>query len=121
MHVREDGVLFTGDIVQKRLTPGMSGDHSTAQSWLGILDIIDKLGVRIIVPSHGELTDATAIGENRAVLTFLQTRTMELKKNGTTAQAAGDTLVKEFQAKFPGWRNENAIRMSMPRLYAQDK
>jgi glyoxylase-like metal-dependent hydrolase (beta-lactamase superfamily II) len=116
--VREDRVLFTGDIVQKRLTPIILGNQSTAQSWLNRLDEAEKLGARIVVPSHGELTDSSAIGENREALKFLQQRVSELKRGGTRPEAAGDVLVGEFKAKFPDWRNEGAIRMSIPRLYA---
>jgi cyclase len=116
--VREDRVLFTGDIVQKRRTPVMLGDRSTVQSWLKRLDEAEKLGARIIVPSHGDLTDDVAIGENREVLEFLEQRVSDLKRGGTGPEAAANTLVSEYKARFPDWLNGAVVRTSLPRLYA---
>jgi hypothetical protein len=50
---------------------------------------------------------------------FLQARALRAQEERHDGHAASDAFVKEYQAKFPGWRNENAIRVSVPRLYAQ--
>jgi hypothetical protein len=97
------------------------GEKSTAQSWLQRLDDVEKTHASIIVPSHGELTDSSAIGENRAVLEFLQRRVTELKQSGNTADAAAEILIGEYREQFPQWLNPNAVRNSMPRLFETAK
>lgn len=55
VHVVEDSVLFTGDIVVKDRHPFIG--HGDSKEWLEALTFIRKLKVKTIVPGHGELCD----------------------------------------------------------------
>jgi cyclase len=58
VRVREDDVLFTGDVVVADGYPSLGDAHS--QQWLTALDKIRALKPRLIVPGHGDLaTHAT--------------------------------------------------------------
>lgn len=55
VHVVEDGVLFTGDVVVKDRHPFIG--HGNSKEWLNALTFIRQLRVKSIVPGHGELCD----------------------------------------------------------------
>ena len=118
-HVLGDGVLFTGDVAQKQLMPAMPDDGASGLSWIKILDQVEALKPRIIVPSHGELADASIIAPQREVLTTLRDRVLELKKRGVPLAEASEILAKELEAKYTGWGNTNAIRRAVARFYAE--
>ncbi len=55
VHIVEDGVLFTGDIVVNNRHPFIG--HGNSKEWLDALTFIRKLRVKTIVPGHGEICD----------------------------------------------------------------
>jgi cyclase len=55
VRVREDDVLFTGDVVVADGYPSLGDAHS--QQWLTALDKIRALKPRLIVPGHGDLAN----------------------------------------------------------------
>lgn len=71
--VEEDGVLLPGDIVQVRTFPNISyrfdataGVGPNAAGWLAVLDKVEALHPKVIVPDHGAFpADATWIGKER--------------------------------------------------------
>ena len=60
--VEEDGVLFTGDVVINRFFPVFPDADASGKNWLAILDQLDELHPRTIVPGHGEVGGASLIG-----------------------------------------------------------
>lgn len=125
--VEEDGVLLPGDIVQVRMFPNISyrfdasaGVGPNATGWLTMLDKVEALHPRIIVPDHGAFpADASWIGKERDYLQSLKTRVEELKKQGKSGEEAGKILTPEFQAKYPDWTPANAIAPPAQRFWAE--
>jgi glyoxylase-like metal-dependent hydrolase (beta-lactamase superfamily II) len=117
--VEEDSVLLPGDIVQNKLVPNMPNADSSPKSWLAILDKLEALKPRFIVPDHGPLGDGSLIGKERAFLLDLEGRALELKRQGTSEEEAGRLMTTEFQAKYPDWPNIGAIPNAVRRVYAE--
>ena len=69
--VEEDSVLLPGDIVESKLFPIMP-EESTMKGWIAVLDKLEPLKPKLIVPDHGELGDGSLIGKERAMLAELQ-------------------------------------------------
>ena len=68
--VEEDSVLIPGDIVQKDIFPIMPNADASVKGWLSILDNVEALHPKFIVPDHGAaIVDASQIG-TRARLYF---------------------------------------------------
>ena len=80
--VEEDSVFIPGDIVQNKLVPNMPDEDASLKSWLAVLDKLEPLKPRFIVPDHGALGDGSLIGQERAFLLDLQKRALELKRQG---------------------------------------
>lgn len=117
--VEPDRVLIPGDIVQNRLVPNMPNEDSSAKGWLAILDQLAPLQARLVVPDHGELGDGSLIAKERAFLTDLRQRALEMKRQGTPVDQAGKTLTGEFKMKYPDWTNMGPVANVVRRVYEE--
>jgi glyoxylase-like metal-dependent hydrolase (beta-lactamase superfamily II) len=114
--VREDGVLFTGDVVQQNFVPVLGGEHSSTTSWLTQIDKLEKLPATIIVPSHTAITDRQAFADMRAMVSFVHDDWATIKGKGLDAKAAADQLVADVKARFPACINADLLRMYIARI-----
>jgi glyoxylase-like metal-dependent hydrolase (beta-lactamase superfamily II) len=117
--IEEDSVLIPGDIVQNKLVPNMPNGDASVKGWLAILDKLAELKPRLVVPDHGALGDGSLVGQERAFLLDLQTRSLALKHQGLAVDDAGKMLTAEFQMKYPGWANMNPVANVVRRVYEQ--
>lgn len=119
--VEEDSVLLSGDIVQNKLVPNMPDEDASPKSWLAVLDKLEPLKPRFIVPDHGALGDGSLIGQERAFLVDLQKRALEMKRQGTSVEEAGQMLMTEFKGKYSDWTGAGAIPNAVRRVYAESQ
>jgi len=56
-----------------------------------------------VVPSHGDLGDATLIARDREYLQAVQTLVGELKKQGKTIDEAAQAVAAQIAPKYPEW------------------
>ena len=116
--VEEDSVLIPGDIVESRLFPIMP-EEATMKGWIAVLDKLEPLKPRLIVPDHGELGDGSLIAKQRAMLQELQGRALELKREGKSAEEAGKLLTAELHAKHPDYAQVERIAADVKLVYAE--
>ncbi len=118
--VQEDSVLLPGDIVQQKIFPIMPNEDSSVKNWLAILDQLQALNPRVIVPDHGAaVTDVSEIGKERAYLLDLQARASELKRQGVLVDDAGKQVATEFHTKYSDWQGAVYIPNEVKRVYEQ--
>jgi glyoxylase-like metal-dependent hydrolase (beta-lactamase superfamily II) len=117
--VEEDSALLPGDIVQSQLFPILPNEDATMKGWLAILDKLEPLHPRFIVPDHGVLGDGSLIAKQRAFLKEIQARALELKGQGVSVEDAGRQMTEEFRKKYPGWLNTNFLPNAAMRIYAE--
>jgi glyoxylase-like metal-dependent hydrolase (beta-lactamase superfamily II) len=117
--VEEDSVLLPGDIVQSKLFPIMPDGEASMKGWLAALDKLETMKPRLIVPDHGELGDSSLIAKQRATLMELQSRAIELKRQGKSVEEAGKLLAVELHAKYADWGNVNRIPDAVKRVYEE--
>ncbi len=110
--VQPDSALISGDIVQSKLIPGMPNADSSPKSWIEILDKLEPMKPRYVVPDHGQLGDGSLIQKERAFLTDLRNRALELKRQGVSVDEAGQKITAELKTKYPDWTGNptNAVR-----------
>lgn len=114
-----DNVLIPGDIVQNKLVPNMPNEDASVSGWLTLLDRIEMLRPRYVVPDHGALGDGSLIGKERAFLLDVQKRSLELKSKGTSVEEAGKLLQVEMKTKYPDWENMNPVPNIIRRVYEE--
>jgi glyoxylase-like metal-dependent hydrolase (beta-lactamase superfamily II) len=106
--VEPDGVLFSGDVVMSRRFLAFNSAASSMRALLSSLDKLELLRPSRIVPSHGEMGDASLIRSNRDYLQSLQTRVQQLKREGRTADQAVETAGAEVRSQHPDWTGNPA-------------
>jgi glyoxylase-like metal-dependent hydrolase (beta-lactamase superfamily II) len=118
--VEPDSVLLPGDIVQDKIVPNMPNADASVKGWLAILDQLEPLKPRLIVPDHGALGDGSLIAKERAFLMELQARSLELKREGKSADEAGKMVTAEFKTKYPDWQTMGPVANVVKRVYAEN-
>ncbi len=118
--VEQDSVLIPGDIVQDKIVPNIPSADASVKNWLAILDRLEPLKPRFIVPDHGALGDGSLIAKERAFLLDLQARSLELKRQGKSADEAAATVTAEFKTKYPDWQTMGPVANVVKRVYAEN-
>jgi glyoxylase-like metal-dependent hydrolase (beta-lactamase superfamily II) len=117
--VVEDSVLIPGDIVQDKIVPNMPNADASVKNWLAILDQLEPLKPRFVLPDHGALGDGSLIAKERAFLLELQTRSLELKRQGKSAEEASTIVTAEFKKKYTDWQTMGPVANVVKRVYAE--
>jgi glyoxylase-like metal-dependent hydrolase (beta-lactamase superfamily II) len=118
--VEQDSVLIPGDIVQDKIVPNVPNADASVKGWLAILDRLEPLHPRFIVPDHGALGDGSLIAKERAFLLELQTRSLALKHQGKPVDEAAKTITAEFKTKYPGWETMGPVANVVKRVYDEN-
>jgi glyoxylase-like metal-dependent hydrolase (beta-lactamase superfamily II) len=105
--VEPDGTLVSGDVVQNKVVPNIFRDGGTPASWIAVLDKISALNVRHVLPDHSAPGDGSLIAKERAFIDDLRTRALALKRQGVSADDAGQQLSEEFKTKYSDWPSMN--------------
>jgi glyoxylase-like metal-dependent hydrolase (beta-lactamase superfamily II) len=119
--VEPDRTLLPGDIVENKLVPNMPNAQSSPKGWIAILDKLEPLKPRYIVPDHGKLGDGSLIAQERAFLVDLQTRALQLKRQGVPVEEAGQRLTDQLKASYPDWEGTGGIANAVRRVYAESQ
>jgi glyoxylase-like metal-dependent hydrolase (beta-lactamase superfamily II) len=98
--VEPDNVLLSGDIVMTTM-PGFSSPYSKLSTWLQSLDRFEQMKPVRIVPSHGPIGDASMITRWKTLMTTVQGRAAELKKQGRTLDDTVKMIQDELQDRYP--------------------
>jgi glyoxylase-like metal-dependent hydrolase (beta-lactamase superfamily II) len=101
--VEGDRILFAGDVVMNRTFVALASPYSSVKAWLADFDQLEPLHPLKIVPSHGRIGEASLIADQRTMMTAIQVRAVELKRQGKSADETASSVQREFQAKYPDW------------------
>ena len=102
------------------MVPNLPDDNASMLGWVEILAKLRPTKWRYIVPDHGALGDGSPIEEDYQFCSQLQARALELKREGKSADEAGQMLMAEFKTKFPQWPNLNAVPNVVKHIYAEN-
>ncbi|PAT49836.1 MBL fold metallo-hydrolase [Pseudomonas aeruginosa] len=101
--VEPDRALISGDVVQNKVGPYIYGEGGTAASWIAVVEQVAKLGAQHVIPDHSPVGDGALVQQELAMLTEMRDRALALKRQGVSAEQAGEQLTNEFQSKYPDW------------------
>ena len=98
--IEPDNVLVSGDVVMTTM-PGFSSPYSRLSTWLQSLNRFEQLKPVRIVPSHGPIGDTSMITRWKTLMTTVQARAAELKKQGKTLDDSVKMIQDELQDRYP--------------------
>ena len=113
----QERVLFTGDLVEDRFYPifpfvppydvDLDGNN-----WIKVIEDLQRLDPKIVVPGHGELGDAGLLATTREYLTLLRSETKRLASEGRDAGASIAAISAEMHARYPDWDTSEPWRVA---------
>ena len=101
--VEPDKTLISGDVVQNKVVPNIYRAGGTPATWLAVLDQVAKLGALHVLPDHSATGDGSLVAQEKAFISDLRSRALDLKRQGVSADEAGKQLTAEFKSKYPDW------------------
>jgi glyoxylase-like metal-dependent hydrolase (beta-lactamase superfamily II) len=102
----EQGILFAGDLVEERFLPIFPDPDASGARWLGLLDRIEELRPRTIVPGHGAVGDVGLVEQLRGYLVAVRDRVAELDSAGRPLDEIESEIDTEMRSRYEGWDNE---------------
>ncbi|MEE1818584.1 MBL fold metallo-hydrolase [Streptomyces sp. NPDC004288] len=114
VHLPEQGVVFTGDLVFQGGTPFIP--MGSLAGSLRALDLLRSLDAPTVVPGHGPVTDPSAYDTMERYLLWVRELAVEgYAKGSTPLETARRTDLGEFAA----WRESERLVANLHRAYAE--
>lgn len=114
VHLPEDHVVFTGDILFRLCTP--IGWEGTFARWIAALDHIIALAPDVVVPGHGPLCGVEGPREMKAYLAYVR----EEARSGFDAGLTPVETAKRIDlGPYAGWTEPERIVFSVARAYRE--
>jgi len=114
VHLPEDGIVFTGDILFIEGTPILW--EGPVSNWIDACDRIMAMKPKVIVPGHGPLTDLNGVRGVREYLKFIRDEARERFEAGLTAsEAARDIALGDYSS----WLDSERIVINVQTLYSE--
>jgi glyoxylase-like metal-dependent hydrolase (beta-lactamase superfamily II) len=117
--VEGDGVMFSGDLAMKQAFPAFTSAQSRADTWLAALETMEALHPSQVVGAHYGMGNASIISAYRDYIKTLQTRVVQLKAQGRSADETAKTMRDEFHAIYPDWDQAVRVEQAATVTYAQ--
>ncbi|MBT2442656.1 MBL fold metallo-hydrolase [Streptomyces sp. ISL-36] len=114
VHLPEQGVVFTGDLVFHGGTPFLP--MGSLAGSLRALDLLRSLDAATVVPGHGRVTDPSAYDATERYLRWVA----ELAKEGYAQGATPlETARRADLGEFARWRESERLVANLHRAYAE--
>lgn len=119
----EQGVLFTGDLVETRffpIFPWFPPDDVdvNGSKWIDVLGRLEALQPDVVVPGHGEVGGPNLIGQVRAYLEDVRER-VSVASDGRSSEEVKAALEPEIRAAYPTWDAPEWIGFAVECFYAE--
>jgi glyoxylase-like metal-dependent hydrolase (beta-lactamase superfamily II) len=118
----DERVLFTGDLVEERcfaIFPYFPPDDVDVDGdrWIAVLEQLEALEPRVVVPGHGEAGGPSVISEARTYLTLLRDETRRHKAEGASSDATVEAIDASMRALHPDWVQPEWIGFGVRHFY----
>jgi glyoxylase-like metal-dependent hydrolase (beta-lactamase superfamily II) len=108
VHLPDDGVVFTGDLLFIGGTPILW--DGPVENWLRACEQLERWNPQVIVPGHGPLTDLDGVRAVARYLTAVEQGCAERFDAGMTAREATVDLDRSFDhGEFSEWGDRERI------------
>jgi cyclase len=114
VHLPEERVVFTGDVLFRLCTP--IGWEGTFARWIAALDEIVALDPAVIVPGHGPLCGVEGPREMQAYLRYVRAEAERAFGEGLPAL---DTARRIDLGPYAGWTEPERILFQVERAYRE--
>jgi glyoxylase-like metal-dependent hydrolase (beta-lactamase superfamily II) len=115
IHLPDDGVLFTGDVLFHECTP--IGWEGTYAQWISALERLAALEPAVVIPGHGPLADAGGLLAMRDYLVYVR---REAETGFEAGLSAIDTAKRiELGPPYDHWNEPERLAFNVHRAYRE--
>lgn len=114
VHLPEQRVVFTGDVLFRLCTP--IGWEGTYAQWMTALDDIVALAPEVVVPGHGPLCGVEGPREMRAYLEYVRAESRQHFDAGRSALEAAKRI---DLGPYAGWTEPERLLFQVERAYRE--
>jgi glyoxylase-like metal-dependent hydrolase (beta-lactamase superfamily II) len=107
--VPEEGILFTGDLVEERFFAIMPDEDTRANQWVARLEQLERLPATVVVPGHGALGDSSLVTTAKECLVSVRDQVAELHRAGRSLDEIVAEVEPEILARYPDWDNRDWV------------
>jgi glyoxylase-like metal-dependent hydrolase (beta-lactamase superfamily II) len=124
VHLPEEGILFTGDLVETRFFPifpyfpPADADVSGAR-WIGVLERLAALEPAVVVPGHGGVGGPDLVTAVRDYLLDVQGDVRDAVGRGLSADAAVAELEAPIRERYADWDATEWIGFAIRAFHAE--
>jgi glyoxylase-like metal-dependent hydrolase (beta-lactamase superfamily II) len=114
LHLPEDGIVFTGDILFHQCTP--IGWEGTFANWIAALERLEALEPAVVVPGHGPLADVDGLRGQREYLAYVLDAAREHYDAGRTTLEAAQRI---DLGPYGLWTEPERLAFQVDRAYRE--
>jgi glyoxylase-like metal-dependent hydrolase (beta-lactamase superfamily II) len=114
VHLPDEGVLFTGDVLFNQCTP--IGWEGTFAKWIAALSRLEALGPVVVVPGHGPITDVDGLRGLREYLEYVH---REARVHFDAGRSTLDAAKAIDLGPFAGWTEPERMAFQVDRAYRE--
>jgi glyoxylase-like metal-dependent hydrolase (beta-lactamase superfamily II) len=114
VHLPEEGVTFTGDVVFRLCAP--IGWEGTYARWIGALEQIMALPGDTLVPGHGPVCGKEGAREMRDYLVYVRD---ESRRHFEAGRTVGEAAARIDLGPYAGWLESERIVFNVDRAYRE--
>jgi glyoxylase-like metal-dependent hydrolase (beta-lactamase superfamily II) len=123
VHVPDDRVLFTGDLVESNcfaIFPYFPPDDTDVDGnrWIELLERLERLEPAVVVPGHGPVGDAGVIAIAREYLVELRAETQRRAAKGVAVEDIVAEIDSEMRGRHPDWAQPEWIAFGVRWFHA---
>lgn len=117
-------ILFGGDLFETRMfpiVPWFPPDDTDVDGsrWIDVLDRVLELDPAVVVPGHGEVTDASLVRDVRDYLAWVRSEVVRLKGEGVGVDAAVSAIEPAALERWSTWDNPEWIGFAVRCFHAR--
>ena len=114
VHLPDDGIVFTGDILFHQCTP--IGWEGTFANWIAALERIEALEPAVVVPGHGPRADVDGLRGQREYLEYVFVETRESFELGRSTLEAAEHI---DLGPYGLWTEPERLAFQVDRAYRE--
>jgi glyoxylase-like metal-dependent hydrolase (beta-lactamase superfamily II) len=110
----EERIVFGGDLFETRMfpiVPWFPPDDTDVDGarWIDVLGHVLDLDPNVVVPGHGEVTDASLVTDVREYLSWIRDEASRSKRDGRSADEAVAAVEPQARERWSTWDNPEWI------------
>ena len=111
-------ILFAGDLAETRFYPIFPffppyDVNVDANKWITVLEDLQRLDPKIVVPGHGELADTGLLATTQEYIILLQSEVKRLAGEGKSAEETIAVLGPQLHTRYPDWDTSEPWRLAL--------